>query len=80
MNKRKAKLFAQIMQLKAEADKLKPNINKCESIMTIYNKKIIDKAVLTKELKDFEDNFVVRLVRKIAPKTERTIEDYFVKP
>ncbi len=79
MNKKKAKLFAQIIKCKAEIDKLKPNIDKCESIMALYNKKIIEKAILTKELNDFEDTFVVKLVKKIVPKHERTISDYFAK-
>lgn len=79
MNKRKAKIISKILKCKTEADNLKPNIDKCESIRTLYYKKIIEKAVLTKELKEFENNFVVRLVRKFTPKQERTIEDYFVK-
>ena len=79
MNKRKAKIIAKIIQCKNEADNLKQNIEKSESIRTLYNKKLIEKAVLTKELKDFENNFVVKLVRKFTPKSERTIEDYFVK-
>ncbi len=79
MNKRKAKIVAKIIKCKNEADNLKPNIEKCESIRTLYNKKLIEKAVLTKELKDFESNFIVRLVKNIIPKQEKTIEDYFVK-
>lgn len=79
MNKRKAKIVAKIIKCKNEADNLKPNIKKCESIRILYNKKLIEKAVLTKELKDFDDNFIVRLVKNIIPKQEKTIEDYFVK-
>ena len=79
MNKRKAKIIAKIIQCKNEADNLKPNIEKCESIRTLYNKKLIEKAVLTKELKEFENNFIIKLVRNFAQKNERTIEDYFVK-
>ena len=78
MNKRKAKIIAKIIKCKNEAENLKPNIEKCESIRTLYNKKLIEKAVLTKELKDFEKNFVIKLVRKFVPKKERTIDDYFV--
>lgn len=80
MNKKKAKLFSQIIKCKAEIDNLKPNIDKCDTIMTLYNKKIIEKAVLTKELNEVEDNLMVRLVRKFTPKKERTINDYFVNP
>lgn len=78
MNKRKAKIVAQIIKCKNEADNLKYNIDKCESIRILYNKKLIEKAVLTKELKDFDDNFIVRIVKNIIPKQEKTIEDYFV--
>ena len=77
MNKKKAKLFAQIMKCKTEINKLYPNIDKCESIRTLYNKKIIEKAVITKDLKEFEDNFMLKIVKKFSPKTERTISDYF---
>ena len=77
MNKKKAQLIAKILQCKNEADNLKPNTGKCESIMKLYNKKIIEKAVLTKELEDFEKNFVLRIVKKLTPKTETLIQDYF---
>ena len=77
MNKRKAKIIAQIIKCKNEADNLKYNIDKNETIRTLYNKKLIEKAVLTKELKDFDDNFIVRIVKNIIPKQEKTIEDYF---
>ena len=79
MNKRKAKIIAKIIQRKNEADNLELNIEKCESIRTLYYKKLIEKAVLTKELKDFDDNFIVKLVKNIIPKQEKTIDDYFVK-
>ena len=79
MNKKKAQLFAKIMKCKTEIDNLKPNIEKCESAMALFNKKIIEKAVLTKELKDFDDNFVIKIVRKFVPNQERAICDYFAK-
>ena len=79
MNKRKAKIIAKIIKRKNETDKLEPNIEKCESIRNLYYKKLIEKAVFTKELKDFDDNFIVRLVKNIIPKQEKTIDDYFVK-
>lgn len=78
MNKRKAKIISKIIQCKNEADNLKPNIEKCESIRILYHKKLIEKAVLTKELKDFENNFIVKLVKNIIPKQEKVISDYFV--
>ena len=77
MNKKKAQLFAQIMKCKTEINNLQPNIDKCESIMTLYNKKIIEKAILTKDIKEFEDNFMLKLVKKLSPKTEKLISDYF---
>ena len=79
MNKRKAKIISKIIQRKNEADNLEPNIEKCESIRTLYYKKLIEKAVLTKELKDFDDNFIVKIVKNIIPKQEKTIDDYFAK-
>ena len=79
MNKRKAKIISKIIQRKNEADKLEPNIEKCESIRSLYYKKLIEKAVLTKELKDFDDNFIVKIVKNIIPKQEKTIDDYFAK-
>ena len=77
MNKKKVQIIAKILQCKNEADSLKPNIDKCESIMKLYNKKILEKAVLTKELEDFEKNFVLKIVRKFVPKNEKLIQDYF---
>ena len=79
MNKKKAEIISKIIKCRAQADNLRFNIDKCESILKLYNKKIVEKAVLTKDLENFEKNFVVKLVRKIVPKQEKTIEDYFVK-
>lgn len=77
MNKKKAQLIAKILQCKNEAETLKPNINKFESIMRLYNKKILEKAILTKELEDFDKNFVMHIVKKFTPKNEKIIQDYF---
>ncbi len=77
MNKKKAEIIAKIVKCRAQADNLRQNIDKCESILKLYNKKIVEKAVLTKELKDFENNFVLRLVKKFTPKNEKLIQDYF---
>lgn len=79
MNKKKAKIIAKIVKCKSEIDNLKQNIDKCDSIMRLYNKKIVEKAILTDELKHFEDNFVLKLVRNFTPKQERIISDYFAK-
>lgn len=80
MNKKKAKLFAQIMKCKTEIDNLELDIDKSEKTREIYYKKLIEKAVLTKELKEFDDHFILKLVKNIIPKQEKTISDYFVKP
>lgn len=77
MNKKKAKLIAQIINCKEEIDSLKSNINKNDAILTLFNKKIIEKAVLSQQLKDFDDNFVLKLVKNIVPKQEKLISDYF---
>lgn len=79
MNKKKAELMAKIVKCRAQADNLRFNIDKCESILNLYNKKIIEKAVLVKDLENFEQNFVLKIVRKIVPKQEKTIDDYFIK-
>lgn len=78
MNKKKAEIIAKIIKCRAQADNLRPNIDKCESILKLYNKKIVEKAVLSKEVENFEKNFVLRLVKKFTPKTEKLIQDYFV--
>lgn len=79
MNKKKAELISKIVKCRAQADNLRFNIDKCESILKLYNKKIVEKAVLVKDLENFEQNFVLKIVRKIVPKQERTIDDYFPK-
>ena len=77
MNKKKSHIIAKILQCKNDAENLKPNINKFESIMKLYNKKILEKAVLTKELQDFDKNFVLHIVKNFTPKKEKLIQDYF---
>lgn len=77
MNKKKAKIVSKILTCKEQIDNLYPNIDKCESILNLYNKKIIEKAVLSKELETFDNNFVLKLVKKISSKKEKLISDYF---
>ena len=77
MNKKKAKLIAQIIKCKEEIDSLKANINKDDAILALFNKKIMEKAVLSQQLKDFDDNFMLKLVKNVIPKKEKIISDYF---
>lgn len=74
---RKKNIKLSIKEKEAQLAKLKLHVDKSETCSTIYNKIVLDKAILKKELDDMDKNPVVEKIKKILPKKEKLISDYF---
>lgn len=58
--------------------KLRPYIEKSEVCSDLYNKVLIEKAVLKKELDDLQNNSFLKRVKHLIPRRgEKLICDYF---
>ena len=72
-------LINSIKQKEARLSKLEEHIEKSEVCADLYNKILIEKAVLKKQLDDLQNNTVVNRIKKLIPRREKLICDYFGK-
>lgn len=56
---------------------LKPHIENSANLSEIYNKVLIEKAILRKKVTDSKDTFFKRMFHKFFLKKEKLICDYF---
>lgn len=74
----KKELIASIREKEVQLAKLKEHINKSEVCSDLYNKVLIEKAVLKKQLDDLQQNSLLKKIKHLIPnKRERLICDYF---
>ena len=74
----KKELIASIKEKELQLAKLKEHINKSEVCSDLYNKVLIEKAVLKKQLDDLQQNSLVKRIKHLIPRNrERLICDYF---
>jgi hypothetical protein len=60
-----------------QLEKLKAHVDKSTVCSDLYNKVVLEKAIMNKELQDLEtDNFLSR-VKQLMPKRKTLICDYF---
>lgn len=57
--------------------KLKTHVDKSSVCSDLYNKVVLEKAILNKELQDINDDNFVNNVKKLLPKKKTLICDYF---
>lgn len=77
LNKVKNKLIYSIKEKELQLSKLKEHIDKSEICSDLYNKMLIEKAVLKKQLEDLQNKSLVNRIKHLLPKKERLICDYF---
>ena len=66
-----------IRQKEIQLDKLKNHVDKSSVCSDLYNKVVLEKAILNKELQDIDgDNFITK-VKKLMPHKKTLICDYF---
>ena len=73
----KRKLISSIQEKELQLSKLKEHIDKSEVCSDLYNKMLIEKAVLVKQLDDLQNRSLVNRIRHLLPRREKLICDYF---
>lgn len=75
----KRELIASIHEKELQLAKLKEHIDKSEICSDLYNKVLIEKAILKKQLEDLQNNSLVNRIKHLLPRQEKLICDYFKK-
>ncbi len=75
----KENLISSIKQKEVQLSKLKEHIDKSEVCSDLYNKVLIEKAILTQQLKDLQNKSIVARIKHLLPRQEKLICDYFRK-
>ena len=73
----KKELIASIKQKELQLAKLKEHIDKSNVCSDLYNKVLIEKAILKKQLDDLNNNTLVNRIKHLMPHREKLICDYF---
>lgn len=73
----KDKLTISIREKELQLSKLKEHIDKSVVCSELYNKMLIEKAVLKKQLDDLQNRSIVSRIKHLLPKREKLICDYF---
>lgn len=73
----KRELIEQIAKKKAQLNKLSVHLNKSYICSQLYNKVVIEKAILKKQLDDLDRNKFAEKVLRLFPHRKTLICDYF---
>lgn len=73
----KLQLKKQIQQKEVQIKKLYLHQSSSDVCNQLYNTLILEKAILKKELAELEKNPLIEAVKKVIPKKEKLICDYF---
>ena len=66
-----------IKEKELQLSKLKAHVDKSHICSDLYNKVVLEKAILNKELQDLEKNNFVETIKKHMPRKKTLISDYF---
>ena len=66
-----------IKEKQTQVEKLKKHVDKSNICSDLYNKVVLEKAIMNKELQDLENDNIIEKVKKIIPKKKTLICDYF---
>lgn len=75
----KKELIKSIKEKEKQLAKLKAHIDKSYICSELYNKVVLEKAILKKELDELEKNKFAEKVRFLFPRKKTLICDYFKK-
>lgn len=73
----KQKLISSIREKELQLAKLKEHIDKSAVCSDLYDKMLLEKAVLKKQLEDLQNNSLVNRIKHLLPRQEKLICDYF---
>lgn len=74
---KKKHLQQNIAEKESQIQKFKLRLKSSDLCESLYNKAILEKAVLKKELEDLDKNKFVESIKKFLPKKKERICDYF---
>ncbi|HIS35784.1 TPA: hypothetical protein IAC10_04040 [Candidatus Scatousia excrementigallinarum] len=75
----KKELVKSIKEKEEQLEKLKEHVDKSVICSELYNKVVLEKAILKKQLDDLERNKLAEKVRYLFPRKKTRICDYFRK-
>ena len=73
----KKELIKSIREKELQLAKLRAHIDKSTVCSDLYNKVVLEKAILKKELEDSNKNSFMERVRNLVPRKKTLICDYF---
>ena len=73
----KEQIKKRIQQTELQIKKLTLHATSSEVCESLYNSLILQKAILKKELENLEKNPLVEKIKRLIPKKEKLICDYF---
>ena len=73
----KLQLKKRIQQIELQIKKLDMHTSTSEVCVDLYNSLILQKAIMKKQLEDLEKNPILEKMKKILPRREKLICDYF---
>ena len=73
----KKELLSSIREKEVQLSKLKEHINKSEVCSDLYNKILIEKAILKQQLDDLQNKSLISRIKHLLPRQEKLICDYF---
>lgn len=81
MNKEKRiqELRKSIKEKFSQLEKLEVHVDKSTVCSDLYNKVVLEKAILNKELQDLENNGLMQVFKSLIPRKRTLICDYFRK-
>ena len=75
----KNELIKSIREKEIQLAKLKEHADKSTVCSDLYNKVVLEKAILKKQLADLNNNKVISIVKNLLPRKRELICDYFRK-
>ncbi len=73
----KRELIKTIQEKEVQLSKLKAHVDKSSVCSELYNKVVLEKAILKKELEKLEQNTFVKRIKSLLPRKKTLICDYF---
>jgi len=73
----KFQLHKHLMEKELQVKKLRLHIDKSPACADLYNKAVLEKAILKKQYEECTKNKFLESVKKFLPKREKLICDYF---
>lgn len=75
----KRELIKSIKEKEIQLEKLKEHIDKSSVCSDLYNKVVLEKAILKKELENLDKNSFLDGIKNLIPRKKVLICDYFKK-